>query len=182
MLNMQLGGGVFGCELHISSDIQILVYINPCSNLPIGALVLIGLTIFLRLRGAPNKDRALPFTTKISNMDPLGCLVFVGAACCLLLVLQWGGQTKPWNSPDVIGCLVGSVAIAALFILLQWRRGDRALIPFRVFKKRSIWTGAMVLFFLGAQTYIVSLLSIMFSHPCLRCSIHRVRRFAQYYS
>ncbi|OTA91517.1 hypothetical protein M434DRAFT_342951 [Hypoxylon sp. CO27-5] len=123
-------------------------------NLPIGAAVLIGLTIFLKIKGAPNKDRKLPFKVKISNTDPFGCLLFIAAVMCLLLALQWGGQTKPWSSSDVIGCLVGAVLIAALFVYMQWRRQDTALIAPRVFGKRSIWTGAMVLFFLGAQTYI----------------------------
>ncbi|KAI1074868.1 MFS general substrate transporter [Whalleya microplaca] len=122
-------------------------------NLPIGAVVLLGLTVFLKVRGTPNKDRTLPLATKLNNMDPIGCLVFIGAICCLLLALQWGGQTKPWNSSDVIGCLVGAAAIAALFVYLEWRRKDTALIPLRIMGKRSIWTGAAVLFFLGAQTY-----------------------------
>ncbi|KAM4054661.1 major facilitator superfamily protein [Hirsutella rhossiliensis] len=125
-------------------------------NVPIGAVVLAGLTIFLKVRGATNKDRALPFKAKVSNMDPLGCDVFIGAICCLLLALQWGGQQKAWSSADVIGCLVGGFLIAALFAYWQWRRGDVALIPLRVLKKRSIWTGAVVLFFFGAQTYVVS--------------------------
>ncbi|KND94612.1 putative HC-toxin efflux carrier TOXA [Tolypocladium ophioglossoides CBS 100239] len=125
-------------------------------NVPIGAVVLVGLTMFLKVRGAPNKDRTLPFRTKIRNMDPLGCFVFLGAVCCLLLALQWGGQTKPWSSADVIGCLVGAFLIASLFVYWQWRRGDVALIPLRVLKKRSIWTGAMALFFFGAQTYVIT--------------------------
>lgn len=89
-------------------------------------------------------------------MDPLGCLVFIGAVCCLLLALQWGGQSKPWSSSTVIGLLVGFVALSGLFGYLQWRRQDRALIPLRVLRQRSIFTGAMVLFFLGASTYLVS--------------------------
>ncbi|RYP77925.1 hypothetical protein DL769_003298 [Monosporascus sp. CRB-8-3] len=48
-------------------------------NLPIGAVVLLGLTVFLKLRGTPNKDRTLPLAVKINNMDPVGCLVFIGA-------------------------------------------------------------------------------------------------------
>ncbi len=67
-----------------------LKLVSPLSNLPIGAVVLLGLTVLLRLRGIANKNRALPSRAKISNMDPLGCFVFMGAVCCLLLALQWG--------------------------------------------------------------------------------------------
>lgn len=126
------------------------------SNLPIGGVVLVGLTIFLTTKGIESEMRKLPLMSKLKNMDPLGCLVFIGAICCLLLALQWGGQTKPWDSPTVLALLIGFVPLTTLFIYMQWRRHDQALIPLRVFLKRSIWTGAMVLFFLGASTYLVS--------------------------
>lgn len=92
---------------------------------------------------------------KLSGMDPIGCLMFIGAVCCLLLALQWGGQSKPWESSTVIGLLIGFFALSCVFALLAWKRQDRALIPPRVFRRRSIFTGAMVLFFLGASTYLV---------------------------
>ncbi|KAI0513194.1 MFS general substrate transporter [Xylaria bambusicola] len=123
-------------------------------NLPIGAVVLVGLTIFLKIQTTQSEDRALPFKRKLYNMDPLGCLVFIGTVVLLLLALHWAGQTKPWNSADVIGCLVGAGLSALLFIYLEWKRGNSALIPLRVFRTRSVWTGAMVLFFLGAVTYV----------------------------
>lgn len=130
-------------------------------NLPIGAVVLILLSLFLRIKGTENESRKLPFKRKLASMDPVGCFVFIAAICCLLLALQWGGQSKPWRSSTVIGLLVGFVALGCLFVYLQWRRQDRALIPLRVFRKRSIFTGAMVLFFLGASTYLVFFASSM---------------------
>lgn len=124
-------------------------------NLPIGALVLVVLSIFLKFKGAESENRKLSLKLKLDSMDPLGCFVFIGAVCCLLLALQWGGQSKPWSSSTVIGLIVGFVALFGLFGYLQWRRQDRALIPPRVLRRRSIFTGAMVLFFLGASTYLV---------------------------
>lgn len=91
-------------------------------------------------------------------MDPFGCLIFISAVCCLLLALQWGGQTKPWKSPTIIGLLVGFALLAALFICIQLKLQANALIPIHVFRRRSIWTGAMVLFFLGSSNYLVSAL------------------------
>lgn len=96
-------------------------------------------------------------------MDPLGSILIMGSACCLLLALQWGGDGRPWDSSDVIGCLVGAVILAALFLLWQWRRQERALIIPRVFKQRSIWTGSISVFFLGAQAYAVSYLYFLFA-------------------
>lgn len=94
-------------------------------------------------------------------MDFLGCALFLAAVCCLLLALQWGGQTKPWSSSTVIGLLVGSAALALVFIFIQWKRQERALITLRVFCRRSVFTSAMVLFFLGGSTYLVSQLPVL---------------------
>ncbi|OJJ70255.1 hypothetical protein ASPBRDRAFT_129786 [Aspergillus brasiliensis CBS 101740] len=123
-------------------------------NLPFGAVVLGGLTLFLRIKGQATKDRQLPLRAKLASMDFVGCALFLAAVCCLLLALQWGGQTKPWSSSTVIGLLVGSAALALLFIFVQWKRQERALITLRVFSRRSVFTSAMVLFFLGGSTYL----------------------------
>lgn len=117
--------------------------------------MLVGLAIFLRVPSRSTAFRSLPLKTKLDNMDPLGSMLIMGAACCLLLALQWGGDAKPWNSPDVIGCLVGAVTIGVIFLLWQWKRQERALIIPRVFKQRSVWTGSVALFCLGAQAYAV---------------------------
>jgi hypothetical protein len=113
------------------------------------------LSIFLKIRTESELCK-LPLVSKLRYMDPIGCIVFICDMCCLLLALQWGGQTKAWNSATIIGLLVGSAALSALFILIQWKLQDRALIPPRVFRRRSIWTGALVLCFLGGSTYLVT--------------------------
>ncbi|PYH50690.1 MDR family MFS transporter [Aspergillus niger CBS 101883] len=123
-------------------------------NLPFGAVVLGGLTLFLRIKGQATKDQQLPLRAKLGSMDFLGCALFLAAVCCLLLALQWGGQTKPWSSSTVIGLLVGSAALALVFIFIQWKRQERALITLRVICRRSVFTSAIVLFFLGGSTYL----------------------------
>lgn len=124
-------------------------------NLPIGVVVFTGLSVFLRFKGSHSKHRSLPLKVKLSSMDPLGCLLFVGSACSVLLALQWGGQSKPWKSADVLGCLIGGVILAIFFIFWQWKKQEEALITPRVFAQRSVWTAAMTLFFIGAQAYAV---------------------------
>lgn len=128
------------------------------SNLPFGAVVLLGLSIFLRVRGDTNDARKLPLRAKLASMDPVGCILFLSAVCCLLLALQWGGQTKAWDSSAIIGLFVGTCALLVLFVGVQWKRGDNALIPLRVFCKRNIFTSAMILFFLGGAIYLVAIL------------------------
>jgi hypothetical protein len=126
-----------------------------CRNLPIGVVVLVALAIFLRVKGEVTEQRALTLREKLMRMDFAGCLTFLAAMCCILLALQWGGQTKPWNSATVIGLLIAGGVLAIIFVFTQHRLQDRALIPPRVFLQRSIWTGASVLFFLGAAIYAV---------------------------
>ncbi|KAI9878025.1 MAG: hypothetical protein M1830_002145 [Pleopsidium flavum] len=125
-------------------------------NVPIGAVVLVLLFLFLKIKGTDNENRMLPIKAKLNHMDPLGCLVFIAAVCCILLALQWGGQSKPWNSSTVIGLFVGFGLLSCVFGYIQWKLGERATIPLRILRQRSILTGAGVLFFLGASTYVDS--------------------------
>ncbi|KAF2235510.1 MFS general substrate transporter [Viridothelium virens] len=125
-------------------------------NLPIGVVVLIILQIFLRIRGTQSANRALPLHQKLNHMDPLGCLFFIAAVCCLLLAFQWGGQSKSWQSSTIIGLFIGFGLLSAVFGYLQWKRGDMATIPLRILRQRSILTGGGVLFFVGASCYIDS--------------------------
>ncbi|KAE8383845.1 major facilitator superfamily domain-containing protein [Aspergillus bertholletiae] len=125
-------------------------------NVPIGGVTLILLVFVLRIRNTVNVNRSLPLKEKLEHMDPLGCIVFLGAVCCLLLALQWGGQTKPWHSATIIGLFVGFGLLAVLFVAIQYWRKERALIPLRVLRQRSIWTGGGVLFCLGSATYAVT--------------------------
>ncbi len=125
------------------------------SNVPIGALVLVLLFLFLRVRGTRNRNRNLSTKVKLGHMDPFGCIIFLAAVCCLLLALQWGGQSRPWKSQTIIGLFIGSGLLFCVFGFTQWQLGEKATIPLRILRYRSIVTGAGVLFFLGASTYVV---------------------------
>jgi hypothetical protein len=36
------------------------------------------------------------------RLDFLGAILVAGSVTCLILALQWGGNTKPWGDKDVI--------------------------------------------------------------------------------
>lgn len=97
----------------------------------------------------------MPFKEKVSRLDFPGIALVIGAVCCLVLALQWGGQTKPWDSADVIGLLVGAALLTLAFAIVQWRKGDRATIPLRILRQRTILMGAFYLFFLEMAIYAV---------------------------
>ncbi|KAI1078845.1 MFS general substrate transporter [Whalleya microplaca] len=126
---------------------------TPNRNVPAGVCVIIVIFLFVRIQQSSNQsNRDLPLKSKLQHMDILGTILFLGAVCCLLLVLQWGGQTYPWKDSRCIGLFVGFGALTVCFCFWQWKQGERAIIPLRILRKRSICMGALVLFFLGMSS------------------------------
>lgn len=128
---------------------------SPSSNLPIGGAALALILVFLRLRNTQNEDRALSLQEKFQHMDFVGTITFIGSICCVILALQWGGQTMPWSSAKVIALFVTSGVLAIIFGYIQWKIGDRATIPLRILRQRSILSGSTFLFFFGMLNYVV---------------------------
>jgi hypothetical protein len=128
------------------------------SNVPIGAVVLVLIFFLLKLpKGSQDTTLdGLTLSQKIWKLDPLGSLCIISAVLCLLLALQWGGQTKSWDSATVIGLLVAFPLILGLFILTQWKQGADATLPLWLLKERSMLAGAIYCFFFSMPTYVVS--------------------------
>lgn len=125
-------------------------------NLPIGGAVLPLLFFFLNVPGPRNANRSMALSSKLKNLDPIGCVLFTGSITCLLFALQWAGQSKAWGDSTIIGLFIGFALLLSVFCFIQWKRGEQAMIPLRVLFSRSIWTSAAVLFFLGGTTAVVS--------------------------
>ncbi|GAB1210173.1 hypothetical protein APSETT445_008963 [Aspergillus pseudonomiae] len=53
--------------------------LTATSNVPIGGVTLVLLLFVLRIRNADNDNRSLPLKEKLKHMDPIGCIVFIGA-------------------------------------------------------------------------------------------------------
>lgn len=62
-------------------------------NLPIGGLALLAIFFFLQIPDQP--ETKLPTWEKIRRLDIPGTFLVAPGAICLLLALQWGGQTYP---------------------------------------------------------------------------------------
>ncbi|EPS39273.1 hypothetical protein H072_6934 [Dactylellina haptotyla CBS 200.50] len=117
-------------------------YINLC----ISPLSLIVTVIYLRI---PAPKVALG--EKLKNLDYVGMLTMPGATVCLLLALQWGGNTFPWSDGRVIGCFVGSAALFAIFLVNVFKFAKDPLIPAYFFKNRTILAVAGAEFAFGAN-------------------------------
>lgn len=90
---------------------------------------------------------------KIAEIDLLGAFFLICAIVCLLLALQWGGSVYRWGDSRVFGCLIGFGLIIAIFIGLQFKLGDRATIPPRIFRQRTVLASSWFSCFLAMALY-----------------------------
>ena len=120
-------------------------------NLPIGGVAM--LSVFLFFKNPVRKQSKLTFIQKIAEMDLLGAAVLISAIVCLLLALQWGGTTYAWSDSHVWGCLLGFGLLITAFIALQFWRGERATIPPRIMKQRTVAAGCVFSAFLAMAIY-----------------------------
>ncbi|CRG89904.1 Putative HC-toxin efflux carrier TOXA [Talaromyces islandicus] len=124
-------------------------------NVPVGFFAIIIIFLFVPLAdGLSKTTKTLPLRQKLSNMDPVGTILFLSLVCCLLLALTWGGQQYAWKSSKIIGLFVGFGILLLCFCFWDWKQGDKALIPLRVLRKRSVCMGAIILFDYGVLMYV----------------------------
>ena len=62
----------------------------------------------------------------------------------LLLALQFGGSTYSWNASQVIGLFVGFGVTMVSFACWQYRLQDKALIPPRIMRQRTVLGSSLV--------------------------------------
>jgi hypothetical protein len=79
------------------------------------------------------------FKEKLLNMDFPATALIIGASTALILALQYGGVTHPWNSSVVINLLIGFGAMVVALVLLEIWRGERAMLTPRLMRQRSVW-------------------------------------------
>jgi hypothetical protein len=116
--------------------------------------------LILELPPTKNKDS---LKEQIRKLDPLGTLVFLPAVICLLLALQWGGTTYPWKSARIIVLIILAALLFVVFGFIQVKSGERATVPVRIFKQRSILSGVFFVFTsAGSMMIMVFYLPIWF--------------------
>lgn len=121
-------------------------YINlPCAAIAYPLLVFITI---------PDHDHTVQahsqtLTHLLHRLDLLGFSIFAGASIQILLALNWGGTRFAWTSSTIIGLFCGSGVTLLVFIVWEARRGDEAMIPLSLIRRRIMWSSCLNNFFFG---------------------------------
>jgi MFS family permease len=113
-------------------------------NLPISG---VGMLILARVLKLYNPRTAM--REGLAAVDWLGSLSVLGATLMVMLGLEFGGVTKPWNSATVVCLLVFGCLMAVLFGLVEWKVAKFPIIPMRLFGVRSNVASLLVSAFQG---------------------------------
>ncbi|PIG88023.1 efflux pump antibiotic resistance protein [Aspergillus arachidicola] len=67
--------------------------------------------------------------------------IFVPSITSMLLALQWGGSKYGWGNARIIVLFILTAVLLGAFMWQERRRGDNALLPGRIMRRRSLLAG-----------------------------------------
>ena len=111
-------------------------------NLPLGFIALVMLFFNLPNSISARSTHASGWAA-LRRIDVAGAAAAAGATVCLLLGLNWAGQTYPWSSAQVIGTLTGAVLLYVAFFFIE-RRAAEPILPLDLFKNQVFAVGGLV--------------------------------------
>ncbi|KAL5001598.1 major facilitator superfamily domain-containing protein [Aspergillus recurvatus] len=123
-------------------------------NLPVCGTAFVLLILFLDVH-----NPRTPFLDGIKAVDWFGSLSILAISVMILLGLDFGGDTFPWDSPKVICLIVFGSLMSVAFIYSEKHLAKYPLMPLHIFKSRSNNACFLVDFthgfaFLGAEYYL----------------------------
>ncbi|KAL6235264.1 hypothetical protein BDW75DRAFT_230448 [Aspergillus navahoensis] len=158
----EIGSAVCGAAPTSDAFIHFLSKSSFYINLPIGAVVIFVLLLFLHVPTGVHTEISSS-KTLLQHMDPLGIITFLPAIVCLLLALQWGGTTYPWSNGRIIALFVVAGVLLIAFLVIQIKRQENAMVPPRVITMRPLaFSSLFMVLFAGAYFTIVYYLPIWF--------------------
>ncbi|KAH8835028.1 major facilitator superfamily domain-containing protein [Flagelloscypha sp. PMI_526] len=123
-------------------------------NLPLGGL---SAAIILFFFHAPHSAKPVPASRKekLLQMDFIGVILVMGAIVSYMLALQHGGLSKAWNSSEVIGLIVAFAAISLVFSGWEYFLRERAMLPPRLLKQRTIAISCIAVFLFSGSYFVI---------------------------
>lgn len=130
------------------------IYLGFYINLPVGGVAATAILFFFHTPARASPAKAT-LREKFLQMDPVGTTLLVCAIITCILPLQYGGQTKPWNSSTVIGLLVGFPLMILAFMVWEYFQGERAAFQPRLISQRLIFVNSIYAFLFAGSYFIV---------------------------
>ncbi|RFU74957.1 major facilitator superfamily transporter [Trichoderma arundinaceum] len=125
-------------------------------NLPLGAVTFFTVLFLVKIPSDPNRKTKGTLKGFLDRFDLVGTLVLIPWVICLLLALQWGGSEYAWNSWRIILLLVLFAVLFVLWLYIQYKEGNKATLPLRIIKQRSMAAGMMFMFFLFSAFFVIN--------------------------
>ncbi|EPQ52853.1 MFS general substrate transporter [Gloeophyllum trabeum ATCC 11539] len=119
-------------------------------NLPIGGVTLGIIFLFLH---EPHRPQTESIPRRLMSIDWLGITLLHGSVISLLIALQNGGVRDAWGAGVTIAELVVFGVLLLGFVALQVFLGERAAIPVRLLKNRTILAATTHNFAIGATYF-----------------------------
>ncbi|KAI1780331.1 MFS general substrate transporter [Hypoxylon cercidicola] len=101
-------------------------------NVPVCALAFVVILLFLNVHNPRTK-----LSDGLRAVDWFGTVSILAVTLLLLLGLDFGGETFPWNSPKVICLLVFGTVVIGFFFYSEKRLAKYPLMPLSIFKDLS---------------------------------------------
>jgi EmrB/QacA subfamily drug resistance transporter len=115
-------------------------------NIPIGAAVGVAALTFLTEAKRQGRDENAP------KLDIAGAItVTLGLGALIYAIV--GTDTHPWGSTYTLSILATSAVLLAVFTYIQLRVAHTPLVPFRLFRSRSVTGSNIVMFLVGAAFF-----------------------------
>ncbi|KAI4915714.1 hypothetical protein J4E90_004160 [Alternaria incomplexa] len=111
-------------------------------NLPFDGVAFLILLFFLDV-----KTPKTPLREGLKAVDWLGSLAMVGGVIMLLLGLEFGGISHPWDSATVLCLIIFGAVVIGIFFAIEWRVAPYPLMPLDLFSKRSNLAALATCFF-----------------------------------
>lgn len=124
------------------------------SSLPIGG-VSMAIIIFILQLPEQKEFKGTPLLDRIKQLDFIGASLLIPCIICLLLALQWGGNKYPWSNSRIIGLFIGFGLLAILTVFSQIKLGDRATLPPRIMKQRSVIASTSYALLFGGSFFVL---------------------------
>lgn len=110
---------------------------------PFTLLSTVLVAVFVRMPATEVKD----VEEKWSRVDVLGSLVLVSAIILLLVGLNSGGNTVPWNHPLVLASLPVSLFLFAAFVYVETHLAIEPVIPVRLLLNQTVLAACLTSWF-----------------------------------